>query len=77
MTPRHTHLIVALISLLAGAFGLFKVTQAWRQGYYTGKRSVVYSTDAGFDFVLGAGTVLSVLALVLAVFFIWKAWRDS
>jgi hypothetical protein len=36
----------------------------------------VYSTDAGFDFVMGAGAVVSALALGLAVFFVWKALRD-
>lgn len=76
MNPRHVHLLVAAISGLAGVFGAFKVVQALSRGYYIGKRNIVYSTDAGFDFVMGAGAVVSALALGLAVFFVWKALRD-
>ncbi len=76
MNPRHIHLIAAVVSGLAAVFGGFKVLQALSRGYYIGKRNVVYSTDAGFDFVMGVGAVLSVLVLVLAVFFVWKALRD-
>ncbi|HOB67455.1 hypothetical protein [Ottowia sp.] len=76
MNPRHIHLLAAAISGLAGMFGSFKVWQALSRGYYIGKRNIVYSTDAGFDFVMGAGAVLSVLALALTVLFVCKALRD-